>query len=286
MSGRLKATVAGVGLLAVAWVALGSRDPVPRLTFLAVGQGDAIVWQDGGITMLVDTGPKSREGLDAGKRIVLPKLRRMGIGSIDLLLITHPDSDHIGGLGSLVDRFPAAKVVVSSAFKANEDMAWWLHQSGLRDEKIIWVDGRNRFRFGNSTVEVAAPTILPGDSDNEGSLFVRITRGNASAVLTGDASVDTEIKMQRELKWQAQVLKAGHHGSRTSTSEAFVKSINPTWAVVSCGRDNKFEHPHRSVLQTFDRNAVKVYRTDLQGDIAFEAREDGFVPLLRNEAVR
>lgn len=282
MSGRLSATLAGILLLAVAWFALGNRRTLPTLTFLAVGQGDAIVWQDGGVNVMVDVGPKTREGFDAGERIVLPKLRRMGIGKVDVIFITHPDSDHIGGLPALAKRFPSSKVFLNSGFKDNPDMSWWIKEAGLGPDRVVWLSGRHLLRYGETVIDVAAPPIGPGGNDNDGSLFIRIGKGSASAVMTGDASIAMEESMQKELGWRAQVLKAGHHGSRTSTSAAFVRSTNPNWAVVSCGRDNRFDHPHKSVLAVLQRESVEVFRTDLQGDVAFEVRERGFVPLLRS----
>jgi competence protein ComEC len=284
VSVRLRSLSAGLALLAVVWLAVGSREGPPRLTFLAVGQGDAIVWQDSGVTVMVDAGPRTREGFDAGERIVLPKLRKMGVRRLDLLLITHPDLDHIGGLPALAKRFPDAKVGLNSGFRDNPDMQAWIRSAKLKEGQLLWIEGRSRFRFGEFDIEVAAPPIVDEESDNEGSLFVRISRGKAHAVLTGDASIETEMAMQKGLKWTAQVLKAGHHGSRTSTAAAFVRAVNPDWAVVSCGRSNRFDHPHRSVLETLAANAVEVYRTDLQGDVSFEARANGFVPLLRSVA--
>jgi len=284
VSVRLKPLAAGLALLAVVWLAVGSREGPPRLTFLAVGQGDAIVWQDSGVTVMVDAGPRTREGFDAGERIVLPKLRKMGVRRLDLLLITHPDMDHIGGLPALAKRYSDLKVGINSGFRDNPDMQAWIRSAKLKEGQLLWIEGRSRFRFGQSVIEVAAPPVVDGESDNEGSLFVRISRGRAYAVLTGDASMETEMAMQKDLKWTAQVLKAGHHGSRTSTAAAFVRAINPDWAVVSCGRSNRFDHPHRSVLETLASNGVDVYRTDLQGDVSFEVRANGFVPLLRSVA--
>lgn len=255
---------------------LGSN--VRRLSFLAVGQGDCTVWQDGDAVILIDAGPKSREGFDAGDRIVLPKLRRMGIKDVSVIVITHPDSDHIGGLGALAKRFKDAKIVASAGFRDDEDMQWWLKEAKVDPSRLVWIEDRTRIKLEHSTVELAAPVITPGTSNNDGSLFVRIEHGAGSAVLTGDASTDTEERMQRRLKWTAQVLKVGHHGSRTSTSEAFVRALGPEWGVISCGRENRFDHPHRSVVEVLERQKVDLFRTDLQGDVVFDVWAEGFAP--------
>lgn len=281
MSGRLKFLILAITAAAIAGILWGQslRNNIFRLSFLAVGQGDCTVWQDGNIVVLVDVGPKSREGFDAGERIVLPKLRKMGVHSVSLIIITHPDSDHIGGLAAVAKRFKESRVVASSAYRDHNEMKWWLKEAGVEEDRMIWIQDRSRFRLASSTIEMAAPPAHPEMNDNDGSLFVKIERGPATAIITGDASIGTEETMQRRLDWKAQVHKVGHHGSRTSTSDAFVRSVNPSWSVISCGKENRFGHPHPSVIEVLERHKVGLFRTDLQGDIAFEATHSGFTPL-------
>lgn len=267
--------------LLLAVVLLGARPRGQRLTFLAVGQGDCTVWQDDQVTILIDVGPKSPQGYDAGQRIVLPKLRKMNIRSIDFILITHPDSDHIGGLEAVRKKYPAAKVVASNAFQKHPEMRRWLQSAGMRTTDVMWVSGKSKLTLPHSVVLIAAPELMPSSSDNEGSLFVRIVSERSAAVLTGDAGMETEAVMQRHLAWSGQILKAGHHGSRTSTSEGFVKAVKPKWAVISCGRDNPFGHPHRSVMEMLESQRVQILRTDRDGDLAFQPGSEGFVPFGR-----
>jgi competence protein ComEC len=276
VSGRLKLALALLAASIAVLFAAFRPEASPRLVFLSVGQGDCTVWMDGETTTLIDVGPLSRDGFDSGERIVLPKLRGLGVRSVDLIVITHPDSDHIGGLKSVRKRYPSARIVASEAFRANPDMVWWLRRSGIEPDSVVWVKGRTQIDTGASQIELAAPKLLVGASDNEGSLFVRIKHQGSQAVLTGDASTSTEESMQKELKWAGEILKAGHHGSRTSTSESFVRSVSPTWAVVSCGRENMFGHPHKSVLQVLGRQGVAVLRTDVSGDLTFLPTPSGF----------
>lgn len=262
------------------------KSQVRQLTFLAVGQGDCTVWQDGDVTVLIDAGPKTREGFDGGERIVLPKLREMRIKRVAAIIITHPDSDHIGGLGAVANRYKEAKVVASDAFRHDPDMVWWLKEAGIGEERMVWIGSRTRLSLDRSSIELAPPVRLEGASNNDGSLFVRIVYGPATAVVTGDASTEVEQSMQTKLKWTAQVLKVGHHGSRTSTSEAFVRALGPEWAAISCGKENRFGHPHPSVLQVLERQRVKVFRTDTQGDISFGVWANGFAPLAAHSAAK
>ncbi len=281
MSARLKLFFALLILSALAGAYWGDKQVAanPKLVFLAVGQGDSALWMEGGHGILIDAGPKTREGFDAGARIVLPKLRKMGVGNLSAIIITHPDADHIGGLKAVAQRFRSAKVILSAGFQENDEMRWWLREAQIDSKRILWVDQPVRLRLKESTLDVVAPPVSESTNDNDGSLFVRIERGPASAVLTGDASMTLEESMQNRLGWSGQVLKVGHHGSRTSTSEMFLKKLKPKWAVISCGRDNRFGHPHPSVLEVLERQKVGLFRTDLQGDVVFEAGRKGFLPL-------
>lgn len=277
MSGRYR--YAFLGALAIGLYLLWPSKLSPRLVFLSVGQGDCAIWHDGQSTVLIDVGPLSRQGYDAGERIVLPKLRRMGIRSVDVIFITHPDSDHIGGLSAIVQRFPAARIAASVEFREDPQMMWWLQDAGIEPSTLVWIDGTWRARLPKSELTIVAPKVLPGASDNDGSLFIQIKQGRSTAVLTGDASTAVEDKMQSSLAWKAQVLKAGHHGSRTSTSESFVRKLGPEFAVISCGRDNPFGHPHNSVLEVLARQGLETMRTDMSGDIVFQPAPNGFAPV-------
>lgn len=268
-----------IGLLLAVVLARGHHRG-QELTFLAVGQGDCIVWRDDQVTVLIDVGPMTREGFDAGKRIVMPKLRKMGVMSVDFIVITHPDADHIGGLRSLMFKYPQARIIANEAFRKHPEMLSSLRDAGMpaNDSRIMWVTGKNRVTLPNSQLNIAAPHLAEGANDNEGSLFVQIRSEKASAVLTGDASMSTESVMQGHLRWSGQVLKVGHHGSRTSTGEDFLRSVSPKWAVVSCGRENRFGHPHLSVTDLLKQKGVQTFRTDLSGDLSFGAGPQGFSP--------
>jgi len=255
------AACAGVGI----W--LGLREPTTRLTFLSVGQGDCAVLQHDGRTILVDAGPTSGS-FDAGARVVLPKLRSMGVERVDLLLLTHPDSDHLGGAGAVLRAFPGARIAIPGTFREHPQLKAYLAQWKLRPESVVWLGARTEGRVGAFTLSVVCPP--PGQADNDGSAMVRITAGDAGAVLTGDAPSDVERKAAAEGDWSAQVVNAGHHGSRSSTSAAWLREVRPEWVVVSCGRDNRYGHPSPEVLERVARAGAKLARTDREGDVAFE----------------
>lgn len=274
MSARLK-----IGLLFVAsgglgvYLGLAPRPEPTRLTFLSVGQGDCAVFQTAGRTILIDAGPNVR-GFDAGRRIVVPDLRRMGIERIDLILISHPDADHIGGLGAIIRAFPVGAVGVSRSYQRFAPMVERLREA--RADNVLWLGPDQAARVGDFQVEIACPAWFEGEPDNDGSEFVRISSPRASAVFTGDADSATEDLMLEGHDWSAQVLKLGHHGSRSASGPEWLREVHPRWAVVSCGRHNVYGHPHPSVLARVKGLGISVARTDTDGDVTFTLGPNGF----------
>lgn len=275
MSGSLKL---GGLLLASAVIGggLGWRNTEPtRLTFLSVGQGDCAVFRTDGYTVLIDVGPKTNFS-DAGKKIVLPDLRRMGIESIDLILLSHPDADHIGGLGALLKGMPVGRVAVSSSFEHYEPLLAHLRDAGCSAGQTIWLGPGQTAQIGDFSVEIECPEWHDGEPDNDGSEFVRIAGDGASAVFTGDADAATELKMMAGHDWTAQVLKLGHHGSHSASCEQWLEAVHPQWGVVSCGRDNPYGHPHKDILRRVEGLGIKVARTNQGGDVAFDLGPRGW----------
>lgn len=250
-------------------------DPPSTLAFLAVGQGDCVVLQHAGVTLLVDAAPAT-DRFDAGRRLAAPALHARGVETLDLVVITHPDADHVGGLPALARRFPIGRVAASSHFRDNESMLAALKAANIGSDRVLWIDRPLRATFGGLTATIAAPPNDPGDETNQGSLFVHLTNGSASATLSGDAGVDTEASVAAlGMDWGAAVVMAGHHGSQSSSADAWIDAVGPTYAVASCGRDNRYGHPHPSVLDRYARHGVRVLRTDVEGTIEFAFGQQG-----------
>lgn len=249
-----------------------------RLTFLYVGQGDCTVFQHQGRTLVLDVGPRT-EYADAGRRYVAPGLERLGARTIDLLLLTHPDLDHIGGLPSVAKRFRIGRVGVPAHFRGHPVLTEVLRQAKLDEGRLWWIDGDYRGRLGAFTVELRIPTFDPESPDNDGSLLMRIAAGKASAVFTGDAGFAEEAELVRRVGdgWRAQILKAGHHGSRSSTSADFLKRVRPREVVVSCGVGNPYGHPNPATLDRVRESGARIARTDREGDVVYVPGEAGFV---------
>lgn len=268
------ACLGAIGFVAWLFASPGGAEPT-RLTFLAVGQGDCAVFQHAGNTILIDAGPNTNE-FDAGEKIVAPKLRQMGIDKIDLILLSHPDSDHTGGLGALLRKFPVGKIGISAGFARHEGMLAQLRAYNAM-ERVLWLTPSQSATLGEFRVEIACPPVRSGDKDNDGSEFVRISGAGLSAVFTGDAGVETETFMAARGDWSSQILKLGHHGSRTSTSDLWLDEVKPRWAIVSCGRNNSYGHPNGDVLARVQAHGARIARTDQEGDITFTLGPDGWV---------
>lgn len=277
---RRRGIAAGAALFALAAGFVAERVTEfegTRLTFLYVGQGDCTVFQHQGRTLVLDVGPRT-EHSDAGKRYVAPGLERLGARTIDLLLLTHPDLDHIGGLPSVAKRFRIGRVGIPAHFRGHPVLAEILREARLDDAKIWWIDGDFAGRFGAFTVELRIPTYAPGSPDNDGSLLMRLAAGRASAVFTGDAGFAAESELVRRVGdgWRSQVLKAGHHGSRSSTSEDFLKAIRPREVVASCGIGNPYGHPNPATLERIRACGATLARTDREGDVVYVPGQNGF----------
>ncbi len=247
-----------------------------RLTFISVGQGDCAVFQTGGTTILVDAGPKT-DKINAGERIVIPKLRQLGVDGVDLILLSHPDMDHIGGVGPILHAYPSARVAASYCFRENRQLLEQLATAGRRAEDVIWLNSALEGRVGTFDLRVICPVIEPDEESNDGSMFLRISSGSASAVFSGDAPSKSEMAVDRFGDWSSEILKAGHHGSKTASSEDWLEHVHPSVAILSCGLNNPYGHPHKIVLDRLSQDRIETHRTDLEGDLSFIVRDGKFV---------
>lgn len=240
-----------------------------RVTFLDVGQGDCTLVQADGHNALIDTGNN-----DQGEKVVA-YLKSQGIDTLDYLILTHPDADHIGGGDNVLESVEVSRILMPDV--ANDTMTYEevMDDIDIYQVEVVHPEVGDTFELGDAVFTVLCPEEeLVSESDMNGSsVGVKLVHGNNSFVMCGDAEEKSEQAMVSRFgeHLEADVLKCGHHGSSTATTEAFLQAVNPTWAVISCGKDNSYGHPHSEVLAKLQDEDVQVYRTDELGSVVAES---------------
>ena len=265
-------------LLSSGWIWRSQSSPAPtlRVTFLDVGQGDAaVVETPGGGTMVVDAGRSFEDG-DAGRQIVLPYLRSRGIDRVHALALTHADDDHSGGAKTLLQRIRVDRVLIPSGAQAEPTLAPIQQLANQRRIPVVEVGAGQTLDFNDGCLAEVLNPLTPqraeSEKDNDRSLVLRIRRGATSLLLTGDVEESAEARMTRQIPdLAADVFKAPHHGSKTSTSARFLDRVRPQLAIISAGKRNNFGHPHPTVLHRLQSRGIRTLRTDLHGAITIES---------------
>lgn len=265
-----------IGVLALIMFQAFGIHQILKVSFLDVGQGDAIFIQTSEHhNVLIDAGPDSK--------VVDQLSRQMGFfdKTIDIFILTHPHADHYGGILSVMQKYKIQRVVLTGVTSKDPAYLVFLDRAKEENIEIIFAKNNQDLQIGpNLYLDVLYPLknqSLVGQSvhnKNNTSMAVRLLRyasdGQESlAVLTGDA----EHEEEREILLSGQVVKAdilklGHHGSKTATSDGFLRAVDPDTTVVSVGTDNKFSHPHVETMEKV--KGLKVYRTDLYGTIGLD----------------
>ena len=238
--------------------------------FIDVGQGDSILICSGGQSMLVDAGTN-----ESGKT-VLNFLSDKGIKKLDYAVGTHPHADHIGGLDDVIRGIDTDSLLMPNAVTDTKTFNDVLDAAESRNLSITVPEEDDEFSLGASRVTVLSKNKEQSDNLNNSSLILKVVYGNFSLLLTGDAEKEAEKQLLSDKKdVSADVLKVGHHGSETSTSGDFLKAVSPKCAVISCGKNNDYGHPHEKTLKKLEKQGTEVYRTDISGTISLFADSDG-----------
>lgn len=252
----------------LAWISVwGLSRSFLKVVFFDVGQGDSIFIQTPNFhQILIDGGPGSSVEEKLGKQMLFWDR------TIDLIVLTHPEKDHIEGLLEVLKKYKVENIFWTGEYKDSSDFNEWekLIKEESADVRILRAGQRIIFSDNlNSDIEVLFP--FKGEKEtniNDTSAVLRLSFGKTSFLFSGDISKSAEKRiLQTGSMIDSDVLKVGHHGSKYSSSEEFIKEISPEVAVIQVGKDNTYGHPHQEVLDIFNRYGIKVLRTDQNADI-------------------
>lgn len=261
------------------WYAVYTESGRHELTvaFLDIGQGDAIfIEAPNGNQVLVDAGPNSKVLSELSK--VMPWYDK----TIDMIVITNPDKDHIGGFIDVLKRYKVSRSLEPGT--ENKTLTNIELHSMIKDQSLATTTARRGQKVvlderAGVVLEILFPDRdVSEETSNDGSIVMRLVYGESEVMLTGDSTikVEKEILAYGAENLQSDILKVGHHGSKTSTSEEFVKALNPQYAVISLGKENKYGHPSEETLATLSEFPLQVLRTDEQGTIVMKSNGQKF----------
>lgn len=249
-----------------------NTSPTLQVHFIDVGQGDStLIITPDKKTVLIDAGDEQHSSRTTGY------IKSQGIDKLDLVIATHPDADHIGGMDKVIKNFDIGMFsmpLVSKDTKQYKEIKKELKNKKLKNKPLYTGDGLS---IGKDVkLQILSPQKNRTYSDtNEYSIVARLLYKEVSFLFMADATMENEIAIINDFDdIRADVLKLGHHGSSTSTSDYFLGKVNPSIGVISCGKNNKYGHPHKEVRNLLEKYNIMIFRTDEQGSIVLKS--DGY----------
>lgn len=231
------------------------------VTWLDVGQGDAAVIQCGGQSMLIDGGKPEKSSY------IYAWLQQHGLSYLDVIVATHVDADHIGGLSGALNYASVGTAYCPVTTGTTETFQSFVKYLAQRGKQITVPTAGETFALGGAQVQILGPLHRAEDS-NDNSIVLKVSFGASSFLFTGDAErAEEQDLLNAGVNLQSTVLKVGHHGSDTSTSYPFLRAVAPQYAVISVGAGNSYGHPTEAVLSRLRDAGVTTFRTDMQGEI-------------------
>ena len=243
-----------------------------QVHFIDVGQGDStLIITPDKKTVLIDAGDEQHSSRTMGY------IKSQGIEKLDLVIATHPDADHIGGMDKVIKNFDIGMFsmpLVSKDTKQYKEIKQELKNKKLKNKPLYTGDGLSVGK--DVKLQILSPQKNRTYSDtNEYSIVARLSYKEVSFLFMADATMENEIAIINDFDdIRADVLKLGHHGSSTSTSDYFLGKVNPSIGVISCGKNNKYGHPHKEVMNLLEKYNIMIFRTDKQGSIVLYS--DGY----------
>ena len=256
-----------------------------QINFVDVGQGDCTYIKTfSGKNIIIDGGEGNTEKYDYGENVVLPYLLDRNVKKIDYLIISHADSDHIGGLFAVIENLKIDKILIGIQPQISEQYVDLLKASKANNIEIVELKAGDRLSLEKEMfLDVLWPKENKFINENElnnNSLVFKINYKNFSILFTGDIEEVAEnaiLKLYEgnENILKATILKVAHHGSKTSTCLEFLNRVNPQIVLIGVGKNNKFGHPSKGVINKLNDNDAKIYRTDVNGEINIIFNKNG-----------
>lgn len=234
-----------------------------KINYIDVGQGDSILVQVNGKNLLIDAGPN-----DSTDKL-MSYLSKQNIKKLDFVVATHPHEDHIGAMDSVIKKYDIGEFYAPKKMTTTKTFENMVNALKSKNIKINTATAGKNLDLGkNVRCEMIAPNNTNYENLNNYSVVIKITYGNSKFLFTGDAEKLSEKEiLSKNYDISCDVLKLGHHGSSSSSSKDFLDKASPKIAIVSCGKNNDYGHPHRETLTEMKKRNVQVYRTDVDGSI-------------------
>lgn len=217
---------------------------------------------------------EKRHPYSIGEKVLIPFLNGKGVKKLDALILTHADQDHIGEAGVLIKNHRVKRLIVPVGFVKEPKDQNILNMAKENNIPVAEAKRGDTITAGDLQFQVLSPESSDGRSKNDSSLVLWTVFDGVSWLLTGDLESDGETEVLKTYpNLKADILKAGHHGSKSSTSEAFLKQLQPEAALISAGKENRYHHPHEEVLDRLKAYSVNVLRTDVSGTIQYRFKK-------------
>lgn len=245
------------------------------VSFIDVGQGNCTLLRCGGKAILVDSGEVG------AAQTVINYIKNLGIDELNCVLVTHPHTDHMGAMTKILYEFKIDDLIMpeipEEIIPTNKTYEKFLTAVSDNAGNVIAAKPGETYSYGEMTLEIFAP-LRDYDNLNDMSAVSRISYGDTSVMFTGDATTTVEKDLlKKNIDYSATVLNVGHHGSKTSSSEAWLRAVNPKYAVICCGVNNDYGHPHSVITKRLEEFGIEYFETDLLGTIVFESDSKNFI---------
>lgn len=242
---------------------LSSNSQGIKIHYIDVGQGDSILVEADGKYLLIDAGPT------ASTQKLLTYLKKQNIRKLDYVIATHPHEDHIGGMSEIIKRYDIGEFYMPKKLTDTKVFENFIATLKAKNIKAVAAKAGMSFTLGGKAeCSMLAPNSNSYESLNDYSIVLMIKYDNSKFLFMGDAEKLSEKEiLSKGYDVKCDVLKVGHHGSTSSSSKAFLDKASPKIAIISCGKNNDYGHPHKETLQELKKRNIQVYRTDIDGNI-------------------